>query len=124
MALLSVSRPGRCTAWISQPCRPTIRRCCRRSPARRSAVAGGELGSARRSYGSARVRPELDDPEVTGAAAIESERIGVPLLLVAGGADAVWPQARWPGACSIGAVRHKWRRQLTTSGSPIPMPVT
>jgi pimeloyl-ACP methyl ester carboxylesterase len=35
--------------------------------------------------------PKLDDPEVTGAAAIESERIGVPLLLVAGGADAVWP---------------------------------
>ena len=44
--------------------------------------------------------PKLDDPEVTGAAAIESERIGVPLLLVAGGADAVWPQARWPGARS------------------------
>ena len=35
--------------------------------------------------------PKLDDPEATGAAAIESERIGVPLLLVAGGADAVWP---------------------------------
>jgi pimeloyl-ACP methyl ester carboxylesterase len=37
--------------------------------------------------------PKLDDPEVTGAAAIESERIRVPLLLVAGGGDAVWPSA-------------------------------
>jgi pimeloyl-ACP methyl ester carboxylesterase len=35
--------------------------------------------------------PKLEDPDVAGAAAIESERIGVPLLLVAGGADAVWP---------------------------------
>jgi len=35
--------------------------------------------------------PKLDDPAVTGAAAIEAERIGVPLLLVTGEADAVWP---------------------------------
>jgi dienelactone hydrolase len=35
--------------------------------------------------------PKLNDPEVTGAAAIESERIQEPLLLVAGGADGVWP---------------------------------
>ena len=28
---------------------------------------------------------------MTGAAAIEAERIGVPLLLVTGEADAVWP---------------------------------
>lgn len=35
--------------------------------------------------------PKLDDREATAAAAIETERIGVPLLLVAGGADAVWP---------------------------------
>ena len=35
--------------------------------------------------------PKLDDAEVTGAAAIESDRIRVPLLLVAGGDDAVWP---------------------------------
>jgi pimeloyl-ACP methyl ester carboxylesterase len=38
--------------------------------------------------------PKLDDPEVTGAAAIESERIGVPLLLVAGKADSVWPSEK------------------------------
>jgi pimeloyl-ACP methyl ester carboxylesterase len=35
--------------------------------------------------------PKLDDPEVTGAAAIEAERVRVPLLLVTGEADAVWP---------------------------------
>ena len=37
--------------------------------------------------------PKLDDPDVTGTAAIESERIGVPLLLVAGESDALWPSA-------------------------------
>ena len=35
--------------------------------------------------------PKLDDPEVTETAAIESERIGVPLVLVVGEGDAVWP---------------------------------
>jgi hypothetical protein len=35
--------------------------------------------------------PKLDDPEVTATAAIESQHIAVPLLLVAGGGDAVWP---------------------------------
>jgi pimeloyl-ACP methyl ester carboxylesterase len=35
--------------------------------------------------------PKLDDPEVTGTSVIESERIKMPLLLVAGEADAVWP---------------------------------
>ena len=37
--------------------------------------------------------PRLDDPEATGTAAIEAERIGVPLLLVAGEADTVWPSS-------------------------------
>ncbi len=37
--------------------------------------------------------PKLDDAEVTGTAAIESERIDLPLLLVAGESDALWPSA-------------------------------
>ena len=36
---------------------------------------------------------KLDGPEVTGAAAIESERITVPLMLVSGGGDGVWPSS-------------------------------
>jgi pimeloyl-ACP methyl ester carboxylesterase len=35
--------------------------------------------------------PRIDDPEVLQRPAIESEHIAVPLLLVAGGGDAVWP---------------------------------
>ena len=70
------------------------RRCFPTSPARRSTV-----GAGRARFGPALLHltrayaPKLDDPEVTGTAAIESERIGVPLLLVAGEADAVWPSA-------------------------------
>ena len=54
----------------------------------RRARFGPALLHLSRGYAS-----KLDDPEVTGAAAIESDRIAVPLLLVAGGADGVWPSS-------------------------------
>lgn len=54
----------------------------------RRARFGPALLHLSRGYAS-----KLDDPEVTGAAAIESDRIEAPLLLVAGGDDGVWPSS-------------------------------
>jgi pimeloyl-ACP methyl ester carboxylesterase len=54
----------------------------------RRARFGPALLHLSRGYAS-----KLDDPEVTGAAAIESDRIAGPLLLVAGGDDGVWPSS-------------------------------
>jgi hypothetical protein len=122
---LSVSRPGRCRATTCQPCKPTIRRCLRRSPDRRSVAAGGGLASARRSLELLRgFAPKLDDPEMIGAAAIESERIGVPLFLVAGGADVVWPSGEM--AKRLLARRHQAQATAAANDqrSPIPMPAT
>ena len=78
---------------IFRRCKPTIERCCRTSHGRPSTVAaaGAVRPGALASLAGYASKP--DDPEVTGAAAIESDRIAVPLLLVAGGDDGVWPSS-------------------------------
>ena len=69
-------------AVLSDIARQAVRRRGRR------ASFGPALLHLSRGYSS-----KLDDPEVIGAAAIESDRIAVPLLLVAGRDDGVWPSS-------------------------------
>ena len=58
---------------------------------------------------------KLDDPEVTGAAAIESDRITVPLMLVSGGDDGVWPSSEMARRLIERRRKAVWRRPRPTS---------
>lgn len=70
------------TALFAEMARQAVRR---RGSARRHGPAVLHMAVA---YG-----PRLDHPDAEGAAAIRSEDIAAPLLLVAGGADEMWPSA-------------------------------